>query len=251
MLLTKGLPKSTEYISESNNGNVLNNLCNNALFLEAFRNLNWSRAYDWYCELDGVPSAFSRGGVIGFPASSISFQINDGKTFDWTAGPEALAVPQGRGLCNVDLTFIDDEEGTVFSFFERWFNNVYTSYAGVLPLSEATKSLSIYKLKSLRTKINRKTYRYNYLTEEMGKLTKHVVASRELIVFPVGTLEENEKIASEPRSYTVRLVVAHQDNPDYGNPAGNSIEDALNKSKNTDETGFEKPSFLSKLANYI
>ena len=33
--------------------------------------------------------------------------------------------------------------------------------------------------------------------------------------------------------------------------AGNSIEDALNKSKNADETGVEKPSFLSKLANYI
>ena len=64
---------NTEYIKSES---VLNKVVKNALFLEALRNLNWSRGYSWYVELDGVPNPFQRGGVIGLPVTDINFQIN-------------------------------------------------------------------------------------------------------------------------------------------------------------------------------
>ena len=58
--------------------NSINNMVKSALFLETLRNINWSRGYCWFCEMDGVPNPFQRGGVIGLPVRNINFKIAEG-----------------------------------------------------------------------------------------------------------------------------------------------------------------------------
>ena len=61
----------------------LNSAWKTVLFMEALRNLNWSRGYCWYVELDGVPNPFQRGGVLGLPCTSVSFTLAQGSSFGY------------------------------------------------------------------------------------------------------------------------------------------------------------------------
>ena len=63
-----------------NVGDWLKNAIKTSLFMEALRNLNWSRSYLYYCELDGVPAPFHRGGVLGLPCTNISYSLGYGQT---------------------------------------------------------------------------------------------------------------------------------------------------------------------------
>lgn len=195
----------------SNVGKALNNALKNTLFLEAIRNLNWSRGYSWYVELDGVPNPFQRGGVIGLPVTDVTIRIADGKTHQWEAGIETLVVPLGRNYQTITLTFIDDEQGTMCTFFERWYNMIYTSGRGVLPLQECVKQITITKTKSTRSNIRRHTASID------GE--QKTVIGRDFLVFPHNSFEESEKLESGPRTYNIDLIVAKQLNADYGNPA--------------------------------
>lgn len=252
---TKGEEKGYHYTSNpgTDNWKDINSMAKTALFLEAFRNLNWSRGYSWYCELDGVPNPFNRGGVIGLPATAINFKLTDGKTFEWNSSTETLSAPLGRNLCSISLSFIDDEHETMFKFFERWYNNIYNTNVGVLPLTEACKCLSVYKLKSTRTKIKRNISRYE-LGDNVGQRSLKECYSRDFLVFPVRQLYEDEKIDGAPRSYTVELNIASQENADFGNPAIRNGTTVLNVKGHTLINNSDNSlgaSFLTKLSNYI
>lgn len=96
-----------------------------ALFMEAMRNLAWSRGYLWYVELDGVPNPFQRGGVLGLPCKSITFTMAEGNSYKWNAGINELGVPQNAGgVKQIQLTLVDDEQGTLRQFLKDgiiWF----------------------------------------------------------------------------------------------------------------------------------
>ena len=113
-----------------------------ALFMEAMRNLNWSRSYLWYVELDGVPNPFQRGGVLGLPCKDVQLTMNETDQFGWNNGIASFKVPKSaNSLATITLTVVDDERGTLRKFYERWFNEVYNPYYGVLPVTEACKQL--------------------------------------------------------------------------------------------------------------
>lgn len=241
---------------------------NTLLFHEAMRNLNWSRDYLWYAELDGVPNPFQRNGVIGLPLTDVTFVVNDGESFTWNGSIEEFSVPKSKRLCDINITFIDDEQETMFTFFERWFNNIYNNNIGVLPLTECCKTLSLYKLKSTRNKVTRTIQSYDYSRENReysnlrdvgsysnindgitARLSKKTEESRDFLVYPDGPLQEQSTYSGGggPREYSVRLVVADYQNADYGNPAyhesSNSIFSKFNNNSGSD--------FLSKIADYI
>lgn len=225
-----------------NFGNALNNSLKSALFLEALRNLNWSRGYNWYVELDDVPSPFHRGGVIGLPVTSVTVTVANGATYDWEAGLEKLSVPlKKENYYNIDLNMYDDEQGTIVTFFERWYNSIYNSFKGVLPLNEACRCITITKTKSTRATA------YRHIESRDGQQSK--VPGRSFLVFPYGTLEEAEKIDSGPRTYTVHLRVANVLDADYGNPSeklGQKSIFGIDIGAISTEEGF-----LSKVADYI
>lgn len=227
---------------------AINNVVNSALFLEAMRNLNWSRGYSWYVELEDVPNPFQKGGVICLPVTDINFTVVDGQSFTWESTMESLSVPLKRSLTRVSLSMLDDEQATIFTFFERWYNSIYNPYGGVLPVTEACKTLTIYKLKSTRSKIERDYYSYNYLTHTRDLNTKNC---REFKVYPEGPFIEDEKINDAPRHYNQSLVIVDQIDADFGDPRIKGGKGSFFGSDPIPGTGGDDSTFLSKLADYI
>lgn len=215
--------------------NSLKNGIKTALFMEALRNLNWSRDYLWYVELDGVPNPFQRGGVLGLPCKSINFTLAQGKTYEWTSGVASLSVPQAvQGISEITLELLDDEQGTLRQFFERWFNQVYNPYSGVLPVTEACKQISIYYQKSTRRNVKRvyydidkklaKTVYKSAIANTIADLAAKVKGdykvsdSTDFLVFPANTLQLSLSNNNDLISFSVTLQVAHFINQDFGNP---------------------------------
>ena len=223
-------------------GEAINNVIDSSLFMESLRNLNWSRGYLWYVELDGVPSPFQRGGVIGLPVINVQIQVAQGNTLDWNAGLDTFVVPFNRsGVRRINLQMYDDEQGTIAGFFERWYNLIYNPYKGVLPVNEAVKQITIRKLKSTRSTA------YRYITDKDGMVSKE--EGRNYLVFPNSMFQEDEKNDPNPRTYSVELVIAKDLTPDFGPPPkklGQSSIFGIDIGEISTESGF-----LSKLADYI
>jgi hypothetical protein len=226
---------------------------NQSLFQIALANLNWSRGYLWYVTLDGVPSPFHENGVLGFPATEVTYEISDGKEFQWDGAMESFAVPQRRGLCSVKITLLDDEQATMFTFFERWFNGIYNNRAGVLPVSEASLKMHITKLKATRTPATRHYHKSEVDSNQRGTtgglLSKVLNPSakatdfRTLLVFPRGPLQEVLNSDNGPRMYSIDLVIVRQWDADYGDPSKHDGYKLIDNGK--------VQGFLDKVADYI
>lgn len=240
-----------------------------ALFMEALRNLNWSRGYGWYVELDGVPNPFHRGGVLGLPCKDIQFDLAQGSTFSWESGVNKFEVPQNIGETNsVRLTVFDDEQGTLRQFFERWYNEVYNPYLGVLPVTESCKMLSFYLQKSTRRNVKRVYYDIDQtlssinnsmekqirtkISEKMNQavFNKRIDDSINFLVFPKNSVSMNYQTNdNELVSFSVDLSVALFCNQDFGNPTVNSGVKTINDTVIGGETTGD--SWLDKIADYI
>lgn len=250
----------------SNNvANSIKNIVKSALFLETLRNINWSRGYCWYAEMDGVPNPFQRGGVLGLPVKDISFKIAEGTSYSFsTSTVETLEVPRAMGnLGIVTLTLLDDEQQTLARFFERWYNQVYNPYNGVLPLTEACKQITIYKQKSTRRNVRRVYYNidsrvsakslvtsgFNYIT---GGALKRETEGYDFLVFPAGPLQFGWGTdTNDLNTLNVNLTIAHFVNQDFGDPTSNTgIMDWLGSSDGKVH-GIDGRNWLDKLSNFI
>ena len=232
--------------TDPNHLNSLNYTLNNALFLTAIANLEWSRGYLWYVELDDVPFPFQRGGVIGLPVTSVQYSLIHTQQHTW-GGFEEFSVPKNRaGINTITMEILDDEKGTIYTFLERWFNNVYNSYAGVLPVTEACKGISIYKLKSTRSRISRYTSQYDI--NEQKAQTRKTTTARDFLIYPIGDLQESNTYDSKVRSYNVNFHIVKQINPDYGNPAVH--EGLLEQITGSDKLG-PLGTFIKKASSYF
>jgi hypothetical protein len=235
----------------------LNSAWKTVLFMEALRNLNWSRGYCWYVELDGVPNPFQRGGVLGLPCTSVSFTLAQGSSFGFNAGISQLRVPQNIStIQQIQLTVLDDEQGTIRQFFERWYNQVYNPYYGVLPVTEACKQISIYLQKSTRRNVKRvyfdidtalnKTLFANAIDGKLSKSTD----SMDFLVYPTETFQiQLDSTRNDLISYTISLDVAYFVNQDFGNPnVNNGVKTLLDTAIGGVSNG---SSWLDKIGDYI
>lgn len=259
-------PSPTQSNMADNIANGIRNMVKSALFLETLRNINWSRGYCWYGELDGVPTPFSRGGVLGLPIKGVTFKIAEGTTFPFnTSTVETLHVPRAMGeLGIVTLDLFDDEQQTLARFFERWYNQIYNPYKGVLPLTEACKQLTIYKQKSTRRNVKRVYYNidenvangwgigaikaaFNYLTK--GKVPKETEGF-DFLVYPSGPLQFNWSTdGNDLNTLSVSLQIAHFINQDFGDPTTKNGMTSL--FGNTSGALHDGLSFWDKLSNFI
>jgi hypothetical protein len=238
-----------------------------ALFMEAMRNLAWSRGYLWYVELDGVPNPFQRGGVLGLPCKSINFTLGQGNNYEWSAGVNTLKVPQSIGsVGSMNLNLVDDEQGTLRQFFERWYNMVYNPYYGVLPVTEACKQISIYFQKYSRRNVKRVYYDIDTSIDNLfgngfnlGGIVKKFnkdfgenksTDSMDFLVYPTGTVQYNlQTDANALIEFSVSLEIAYFINQDFGNPNVNS---GVKTILDTQFGGIsEGNSWLDKIADYI
>ena len=145
--------------------------------------------------------------IKGLPVIDVDDTIAVGDTFDWDSGIDLLRAPRRKQRYDINLRFYDTEDGILEKFFERWFNAIYDSEKGVLPLSTACKQLTIKKLTSERK----------------------IIFSRDYLVFPYGTLMGVNKLDSGPRQYDIGLVVAAYANPlKFTQKAGETDSSKLN-----------------------
>ena len=255
-------------ITASSVWNSIKNGWRTALFMEAMRNLAWSRGYLWYVELDGVPNPFQRGGVLGLPCKSINFTLAEGKPYTWSAGINELSVPQNAGGAKqIQLTLVDDEQGTLRQFFERWYNMVYNPYYGVLPVTESCKQLSIYFQKCSRRNVKRVYYDIDTSINNLfgkglnlGNVVKGFAKeltgehkstdSMDFLVYPTGTVQYNlQTDANSLIEFTVTLEIAYFVNQDFGNP---NVNNGVKTIFDTQIGGItDGSSWLDKIADYI
>ena len=259
-------------------GTAIANAWRTSLFIEALRNLNWSRSYLWYAELDGVPSPFQRGGVLGLPCKSIQFITANGSSYGFDSFLTKLNVPQAYGdLGTINLSLIEDEKGTLSSFFERWFNNVYNVYKGVLPVEEACKQISIYRLKSTRRHVERQIYsmdssvkniltKINNYTNLLNKTAnrfngnsnvfgeqKRQVDSWEFLVYPTNQIPMQFSADGNGLiEFNITLQVVHIINQDFGNPSKHEAAMSFGGVSLDKLNDFaDDHSWLSKITDYI
>ena len=251
---------------KSNILHSLNGALKTALFMESLRNLNWSRGYCWYVELDGVPSPFQRGGVLGLPAKSVSFSLATGEPFTISQFMTDLKVPQRVGAMDViNLDVYDDEQGTLRTFFERWYNQVYNPYKGVLPAEEACKQITIYFQKTTRRNVKRVYYDIDQNingvmsrgltvkniinTVRDGGIGHNTTEGYDFLVFPTESLRlQLSSEQSDIISFPVQLQIAQYINQDFGNPTS---RDSVLSALGYDTVTTNANSWLDKLADYI
>lgn len=231
-----------------------------ALFMESLRNLAWSRGYLWYCELDGVPNPFQRGGVLGLPCTSLTFPLVGGESLDVSTSTIDFRVPRrANNLGEIQLNLLDDEQGTIYQFFERWYNEVYNPYYGVLPVTEACKQLSIYRQKASRRNVKRVYYDIDhnvsdfiskYTNIERGvKMPKNTDAY-EFLVYPTNQVQVSWQTDKNGlQELNVTLQIAYFINQDFGNPNVNSGQKTIFDVAVGAIT--EGNSWLDKIADYI
>ena len=264
---------SESYVSSFNPKNLLNNKVTDgiksalktAAFLESMRNINWSRGYCWFAELDGVPAPFHRGGAIGLPLTNVTFKIAEGTSYKFnTSTVETLDIPLGMAnLGIVTLDMYDDEQQTLAKFFERWYNQVYNPYRGVLPITEACKQITIYKQKSTRRNVKRIYYNlddnnYAAMGGVVGKAFSYIRKGKlarntegfDFLVFPEGAMQFNWGTdANELNKLSVSLTIAHFINQDFGDPVdSNGVVSVFDNTDGIIHTG---RAFLDRLADYI
>lgn len=243
-----------------NVANSIQSIVKAGLFLETLRNINWSRGYCWYAEMDGVPNPFHRGGVLGLPVKDLSFTIANGTMYDFNSGPvETLQVPRTMGTLGiVTLSLFDDEQQTLARFFERWYNQIYNPYRGVLPVTEACKQITIYKQKSTRRNLKRVYYNidnnsniastaFDYITR--GKLPR-TTEGYDFLVFPYGDLQfQWGTDANDLNTLTTQLQVVQFLNQDFGDPViSNGITSIFDRTDGLIHNGI---GFLDRLADFI
>ena len=251
-------------------GDWLKNAVKTGLFMEAMRNLNWSRSYLYYCELDGVPAPFHRGGVLGLPCTNVSYSLATGETMTINSFMQDMVIPKRVGsFPSIQLDLLEDEQGTLMEFFERWYNQIYNPYLGVLPISEACKQLTIYRQKTTRTNIKRIYYNIDKsLPTICGEAVKTITKSwfkgnwckylnktstegLDFLVYPSSdfrisqSAEENGLI-----KLSVQLEVAQFVNQDFGDPSTHEGYQILGNLVNKDSLSHGN-SFLDKIADYI
>ena len=240
---------------------ALNGILKTVLFMETLRNINWSRGYCWYCEMDGVPNPFQRGGVLGLPCTNVNFTIAEGTNYTFgVSSMETIEVPRAmNNLGIITLDLLDDEQQTLTRFFERWYNQIYNPYKGVLPLTESCKMLSIYKQKSTRKNVKRVYYNidknvnslagmaYSYLTKGKVPITTE---GYDFLVFPTGTLQQNWSTdGNELNKVSVSFKVAHFMNQDFGSPdLSTGITDFLGNTTGNIHIG---NSWIDRLTDFI
>ena len=241
--------KAASLFSKDDIVKSLKNAVKTGLFMEAMRNLNWSRGYLWYVELDGVPSPFQRGGVLGLPCTSVTYDVtSQASSKDIQNTGMKFNVPTGfGGYGTINLTMYDDEQGTLRQFFERWHNQIYNPFYGAIPITEAVKQLSIFHQKSTRRNVKRVWYDMDKSMTMPSNTNPNVVSSKEFkwgnvindikafgksgngnekvydstdfLVYPSGNINvQLNNSGSELITITVTLQVAQAVTQDFGNP---------------------------------
>jgi hypothetical protein len=197
------------------------------------RSVEWGRKYLWsfnFLKLDeniqGLqipPKPFDKF----FPCVDIDENESTIEVFNGEAYGTAFQVPLKGAVSTVRVTFIDDNNHTLYNFFNNWMkNDILNGGRYITPLEEAVKAIEIrrVKLSSLSDYAN-----------EIGSLVgltessdNGISATSKYWVFPTGDLVYNGGSTSDTQMYSVNLVVAGAVNSETADGGlGNTLQNVV------------------------
>lgn len=156
------------------------------------RQIEWSRGYSWDVYIDPAPPYPFNNTNYGLPVTEVKDAVGMSRPWDIDAGCSTYRMPKGKALFDISLSFLDDENGTMEQYFERWFEQVcpWEGLNGgdgcVSYLEDAVRHIRITKLNSKR----------------------QAIFTRRYLVYPDGEIFGFNNSESGTRTYNVILTVA-------------------------------------------
>lgn len=128
--------------------------------LNQVREIQWGRNHLWDIHIEGVPSPFNEW----FPAKEVKWDPYETSTHDIDGTYRNFSIPISTSGSKLSISGIpDDEEGTIYNFFNGWYNEIYNHPDGILSLKESVKEIKLAKLNSMKEVMWVKTF-YAYPT---------------------------------------------------------------------------------------
>lgn len=219
----------------------LNSLLESTLGLNEFgigqlRSVEWSRKYLWSVKFldEHAPGSVFRNEPLKdnptfagsqvpdepfgdfFPAADIDIDESTMRTRseDGYYGP--IEFPEDTDVKSMRLTFMDDQNNTLYKFFKDWINIRITGRRRyTLPITECLKQVEVRKLKLVSIG--------EFATGLAGDLgpgepqgNGSIADIDQYWVFPRGAIQYNANSQSETHLYSVELVIAGNVQEDVG-----------------------------------
>lgn len=119
------------------------------------REVQWGRNHLWDIQIPDMPEPFNSW----FPAKEVKWDPYETSSHDISGTYRDFKVPIGTSGSKLSISGIpDDEIGTIYSFFDKWYNDIYNHNDGLLTLKEACKPIFIAKLDSQKEPMWVKTF---------------------------------------------------------------------------------------------
>lgn len=177
------------------------------------RSIEWSRKYLWSFGFVDLKDPNTRGDAgpkkpfnSFFPCVDVDETITTLNTFQGEAYMTNFKVPQSGDIKSLKVTFLDDQENSLYNFFQNWINTeILNNGRYVSPLEECVKAVKLNKLKLASI---------GEIIQEVGSLAgftneeNSIQNSNTYWVFPEGAITYNGGSSSEVNIYSVDLVIA-------------------------------------------
>ena len=181
-------PSFVPYSSKSKNG-----ISHAVDYKTRLKQIEWSRGYLWDCHFSKRPDKPFNDPAFGLPVIDVTDAVAIGQSYDMNAGISTYRFPYRKTFFDIKMTFLDNEDGVMETYFENWFDEIYQwqglhgSDNGTMNyLTTAVRELKVAKLSTKRREI----------------------FSRKYLVYPEGTIYGYNNNESNVRSFSVILVVA-------------------------------------------
>ena len=131
------------------------------------RLITWGKTHLWDVNFinEKIPAPFDKF----FPAVDIQEPLASLQTAPVGLAQTDLSIPQKSGLHKLNMTFPDDEKGTLSSWLQEWMNVIILSNERgfVATVEESVKQLMVVKLDSNREQVKSPTTYYVFPEGEL------------------------------------------------------------------------------------
>jgi len=158
--------------------------------MEQVRSVNWGRTNNWDILLPDAPPLKTLDGssVDLFPATDVEVSGFDVESFTTEMSSITVSVPKSITIPTISVTFNDDEDGTLYDWFEDWANFIYNDGDGVSVLNEEGVLKDIF------------LFRHNTMRE--------IIKTKQFRVYPSGIPAETMSSSASFKSYQISFIVA-------------------------------------------
>lgn len=125
------------------------------------RQVNWATNYMWDIKLedDGSSTELPSYFKDWIPATDINITFFDTKSYSIETPYRSFSIPQGYGGATMTLTIPDDDNRSLFKWFEEKYRQIYSSPAGVLPVQKSLIQFQVVWLNRQKEAVMHRIYK--------------------------------------------------------------------------------------------